>query len=345
MLTAAVLIAAGFMPFPGNSSADGVDTLLVAADGTGAYRTVQEAVTAAGPSGATIIIRPGRYHEKVEIPESTRDLVLMGEDPQKVVITFDDYSGRPRGEDTIRTATSWTMRVGADGVILEGLTFENAAGPVGQAVAVMVDGDRIVFRRCRFLGHQDTFYLRGSGRVYVSECYVAGTTDFIFGSSIALFDDCVIHSRKKSYITAASTPEGRRYGLVFRRCRLTAEAGIDSVYLGRPWRPFARTVFLSCDFGAHIHPAGWHNWRKPEAERTVFYAEYQCTGAGADEAARVPWSHVLDDRSAEGYTTTAIFAANPGGPGFAEKWDPHHVGKMKQAEGEASGNHSWRILE
>jgi pectin methylesterase-like acyl-CoA thioesterase len=126
---------------------------------------------------------------------------------------------------------------------------------------------------------------------------------------------------------------------VFRRCRLTADPGIDSVYLGRPWRPFARTVFIACAFGTHIHPAGWHNWRKPDAERTVFYAEFRCTGPGADRSARVPWSQTLDELSAGRYTTANIFSADPGGPGFAEDWDPYRVGSTTRDSNVAPVNH------
>ena len=190
------------------------------------------------------------------------------------------------------------------------LTFENTAGPVGQALALFVEGDRVVFVNCRFVGNQDTIFAAGEGsRQYFEDCYVEGTTDFIFGPATAVFDGCRIHSKRDSYVTAASTPPGEPFGFVFLDCVLTAAPGVERVYLGRPWRDHARTVFVRTEMGPHVRPEGWHNWDRPEAEATAFYAEYGSTGAGAGRRRRVAWAHTLDAAEAARYTPAVIFSA------------------------------------
>ncbi|MCD8193047.1 MAG: pectinesterase family protein, partial [Tannerellaceae bacterium] len=196
----------------------------------------------------------------------------------------------------------------------ENITFQNRAGPVGQAVATFINGDRAVFKNCRFLGFQDTLYTYGDrSRQYYEDCYIEGSVDFIFGWSTAVFNRCEIHSNKNGFVTAPSTNEGKAYGYVFFDCKLTAAEGVDKVYLSRPWRPFAKAVFIRCDLGSHIVPAGWDNWNKKEAEQTVFYAEYQSTGPGANPGTRVPYSHQLT--SLEDYNIEKILAGNDG-------WNP-----------------------
>ncbi|WP_306416966.1 pectinesterase family protein [Fulvivirga maritima] len=201
-----------------------------------------------------------------------------------------------------------------DGFMARNITFENSSGPVGQAVAVRVDGDKVIFDNCRFLGFQDTLYPHGeNSRQYYKNCYIEGTTDFIFGWSTVVFEGCEIFTKEGgSYITAASTLEDSEYGFVFIDCKLTGSAPDQSIYLGRPWRPFAQTVFINCDMGKHIKPEGWHNWNKPDAEQTTFYAEYQSKGPGA-EGTRVSWSHQLSEDQVEKYTLEKIF----------KDWDPN----------------------
>ena len=169
-------------------------------------------------------------------------------------------------------------------------------------------GTGLRFVGCRFLGYQDTLYLYGQGNrdgetvarnasVRFEECYVEGTTDFIFGSAEALFDRCEIRSKADSYVTAASTCRGQRVGFVFRRCRLTADEGVTKCYLGRPWRDHAQTLFIDCELGAHIRPEGWHDWNKPQAHRTTRYGEYGSTGAGA-AGERVRWARRITEKEA-----------------------------------------------
>lgn len=299
--------------------------ILVSQDSTGNYLTLQEALNSVGDNNEKrtfIFIKNGIYKEKIILRASKKNVTLIGESADSVILTYNDFSGRIVNEDTLTTFTSYSFYVQADCFTAENITFENSAGAVGQAVAVMVKGDKVIFRKCRFVGNQDTFYTQGVGRCYVDSCYIEGTTDFIFGSSIAVFNRCIIQSKKNSYITAASTPEGNKFGYVFLNCILTADKGIKSVYLGRPWRPFAKTVFISCELGSHIEPAGWHNWNKPDAEKTAFYAEYKCSGTGSITSKRVNWSKQLTDIEAYEYTLGKIFSANAAVTPFKSDWNP-----------------------
>ncbi len=282
------------------------DKYVVAQDGSGDYKTLQEAINVCKvfPDKRIVIqIKPGIYKEKVEVYSWTNRISLIGEDANTTIISFDDYSGK----GSHNTFTSYTFKILGDDFYAENITFENAAGPVGQAVALHVEGDRCIFKNCRFLGNQDTIYTGGDGsRQYFLECYIEGTTDFIFGAATAVFENCTIHSKKNSYLTAASTTEGKQYGYVFLNCKLTASSEATKVYLGRPWRNYAKTVFVNCELGSHILPEGWHNWSKPDAEKTTFYAEYNSTGNGANVVSRVPWSHQLTKKESQLYTARNI---------------------------------------
>lgn len=288
--------------------------MVVAQDGSGDYATIQAAIDAAQsfPTERTeIFIRAGVYREKVSVHAWNSKLSLIGEHVDRTVITWDDsFESIDRGRNS--TFHTYTLRVQGDDFIGRNLTIRNNAGPVGQAVALHVDADRVVFDNCRLIGHQDTLYVAGAGnRQYFLDCHIEGTTDFIFGAATAVFEHCTLHSRANSYITAASTPEGVLFGLVFRGCRLTAEPGVGQVYLGRPWRDHARTVFIDTEMGAHIRAEGWHDWNRPEARRTTYYAEHGSTGPGAVPEARVDWIHTLTEDEAAGYTPAEIFAARP----------------------------------
>lgn len=307
------------------SGCTSIKEMTVSPGGEGTFRTVQEAFDAVPDQSdvwTVIRIRPGRYREKVVLKPQKRKLIIRAEEAGTAILTYDDYAGKVVGRDTINTRTSASCSLEGDDLIVEGMTFENSAGRVGQAVALQVTGDRVAFRNCRILGDQDSFFARGIGRIFLQDCDIEGTTDFIFGSSIVLFQRCRIRSKKDSYVTAASTPERNRFGFVFDECTLTADEGVTRVYLGRPWRPFARTVFLRCVLGAHIVPAGWHNWSKPDAERTAFYAEYRCKGPGVNLEHRVPWSRELTDAEAATYTVDQIFDAGSSAAGFATDWRP-----------------------
>jgi pectinesterase len=292
------------------SSPQGYD-FVVAADGSGDFTTIQDAIDAIPhlrKARTTIYIRNGVYREKLILPSTKTNVTFQGESTSGTVITWDDYASRKNlfGEE-IGTSGSSGFYIFGDGFVARNITFSNTAGPVGQAVAVRVDGDRILFEDCRFLGFQDTLYPHGrESRQYYRRCYIEGTVDFIFGWSTAVFEECTIYCKGKGYITAASTPETSPFGFVFLRCRITGDAEAHSFYLGRPWRPYSRVAFLECELDGHIRPEGWHNWNKPEAEHTAYYAEYKNTGEGVETGARVPWSHQLTDEEAKAYTPLNI---------------------------------------
>jgi len=283
--------------------------ITVAQDGSGDFASIQAAIdaTKAFPDKRiTIYIKNGIYREKVRIPSWNNKLSLVGEDPEKTIISWDDsFSKIDRGRNS--TFYTYTLKVEADDFYAENLTVENTAGMVGQAVALHVEGNRCMFRNCRILGNQDTLYLFGeNSHQYFRNCTISGTTDFIFGSATAVFEGCTIISKKDSYITAASTNEGKEFGLVFLECKLQAEEGLESVYLGRPWRPFAKTVFFECQLGKHICPEGWKEWSNAENKSTAFYAEYNNSGEGSVIKDRVAWSHQLNDAEAKKYNAKNI---------------------------------------
>ena len=290
---------------------------VVAKDGSGDFFSVQEAINAVPDFRknvrTTILVKRGVYKEKIVIPASKINLSLTGEDG--AVLSYDDYADKLNrfGEKT-GTSGSASCYIYAPDFYAENLTFENTSGPVGQAVACFVSADRAYFKNCRFLGWQDTLYTYGKGcRQYYEDCYIEGTVDFIFGWSTAVFNRCHIHSKTKGYVTAPSTDQGQKYGYVFYDCRLTADEGVTDVYLSRPWRPYAQAVFVRCDLGGHILPAGWNNWGKESNEKTAFYAEYQSRGAGANPQARAPFSHKLHRRV--GYGKEDVLAGTDG-------WNP-----------------------
>lgn len=283
--------------------------IVVAKDGSGDFTTIQAAIdaTKAFPDKRiTIFIKNGIYREKVWVPSWNNKLSLIGEDVEKTIITWDDYFDKiNRGRNS--TFFTWTLLVEADDFYAENLTIENSAGPVGQAVALHVEGNRCAFKNCRLLGNQDTVYLTGeNSNQFFKNCTIEGTTDFIFGSATVVFQDCKIESKADSYITAASTTEGKPFGFVFIDCRFVAEYNVKKVYLGRPWRNYAKTVILKSYLGEHIRPEGWNNWNKPQAESTAFYAEYGNSGRGAKLQNRVDWSHALTQEKAKKYTAENI---------------------------------------
>ena len=271
--------------------------------GTGDFTSLQEAINtvrAFDPDGGTVIlVKNGVYHEKIVIPDWICNLKILGESRENTLITYNDHA-KINNMGTFRT---YTMQIRGNDIQLENLTLENAAEPLAQAVALHTQGDRLIFRNCRFLGNQDTQYLAGEGnRLYFQNCYIEGTTDFIFGGATAWFEACEIHCKRDSYITAASTPQNITYGFIFNKCEITAAADVTSVYLGRPWRAHAMTVFMNCNLPKEIIPAGWDNWRNPENEKTARYAEYKNFGQGSHISGRVNWAKILTKNEARKIT-------------------------------------------
>lgn len=282
--------------------------IVVSKDGKGNFTTIQEAVLSVRdykPSRTTIYVKNGTYEEKLLIPANKCDITIVGESADGVIITHGDYASLNK----MGTFNTWTVRVDGDGIRMENMTISNSAGPVGQAVALHVEGDKCEFNNCRLLGFQDTLFNgRGGSRQYFRECYIEGTTDFIFGPATVVMDRCHIHCKADSYITAASTPANSRFGYVLRDCKVTADKSVKRLYLGRPWREFAAVTWVRCELPACIVPEGWHNWGRAENQATARYAEHACTGEGAKAAERVGWSCQLTQEEAEALTVERIFS-------------------------------------
>ena len=282
----------------------------VAKDGTGDYYNIQDAIDAMRVyplASITLYIKNGVYNEKIELPANNTDVTFIGENVDSTIITWNDYSGK--GKHT--TFTSYTAKISGNRFRAENITFANSAGPVGQALALYVDADKAVFKNCKFLGNQDTIFTSGEqSRQLFTDCYIEGTTDFIFGPATSVFQNCTIKAKTNSFITAASTTPGKPFGYVFLNCKIVADSAVNKLYLGRPWRANAKTVFIKCDLPKAIVPEGWNNWNNPENEKTVFYAEYKSTGEGAAPGKRIKWSRQLNDKQAQAYSLATIFSFN-----------------------------------
>jgi len=274
-------------------------------------------VPSGSPTNPVIIhVKPGTYKELIYIQREKCYFKLVGENPTNTTIVFGLYAsmtnldGKPIGTFHTPTAT-----IDADNFTAENITFENSAGPVGQALAIRVDGDRAVFRNCRFVGWQDTI-LVNRGRQYFDDCYICGHVDFIFGAATSWFEHCLICSRGAGgYLTAASTPADQAFGYVFSHCRIVGENPDTRTYLGRPWRIYASTIYLNTEMSDVVRPVGWFDWKKPETHQTARYAEFNSTGAGADPTHRVAWSKQLTADEAADITVSKVLAGWDG-------WNP-----------------------
>ena len=263
-------------------------------------------------------IKPGIYKELIYVQRERGYLRLIGDDAEKTVITFDLNANLPgRDGKPIGTFRTPTALLDADNIVAENLTFENSAGPVGQALAVRLDGDRLVFRKCRFLGWQDTI-LANRGRHYFEHCHITGHVDFIFGAATAWFEKCAIRCLKDGYITAPSTPSNQAFGFVFNQCTVTGASPEAHTFLGRPWRPFGNSIFLNTEMPGVVRSPGWDNWKDPSREKTARFAEFKSTGAGASPPARVTWARKLSEAEAKEITTKKVLGGNDG-------WNPRHV--------------------
>lgn len=303
------------------AQAGGADSqdAVVAADGSGDFTTIQAAIYGARyrPTGPPWIIhvKPGVYEERVYVQRERGNLRLVGDDPKTTILTGKLHAHMPGPDGTeIGTFRTPTLQIDGGGFEIENLTIENAAGPVGQALALRADGDKLIFRNCRFLGWQDTLFLN-RGRLYFEDCRIEGNVDFIFGGATVWFENCHLHFRKGGYLTAASTPSKQRYGFVFHRCRITGEPGVRA-YLGRPWRPYSMTAFLHTNMSEAVRPEGWNNWGNAENEKTTRYIEFNSSGDGANVDSRVKWAKQLTKAEAEEYTVTNVLGGEDG-------WNPH----------------------
>ena len=300
----------------GGAKADTIrPDLIVASDGSGDFKSVQEAinsVTTSEGKPTVIYIKPGTYKEKIRVPAEKRNLKLMGESYETTILTYDDHAKV--------TKDYASTRVYAEDFYAENLTFRNTIDSRkggSQAAALRVDGDRALFYRCRITGFQDTYYTGGNKRSYHKECVIEGTTDFIYGNGIALFEDCIINNRKDSHITAHNQKlkDGKpvnKFGYVFKNCQIKLYPGEDvtKASLGRPWGNGARVVYLNCSIGSHIRKEGWSIWNRRTNHETAFYAEYKNFGPGSGTANRLPWTRQLTDEEAADYTKEKIFRSD-----------------------------------
>ena len=292
----------------------------MARDGTGQFRNVAEAIEvcrAFMDYHKVIYVKKGTYKEKLVLPQWLTNIEICGEDRDQTIITYDDHANIflpeiGKGMGTFRT---YTLKLQGSRITLKNITIENNSARLGQAVALHTEGDRLTFVNCRFLGHQDTIYTgNAQTRLYFKDCYIEGTTDFIFGPSTVWFEHCDIYCKANSYITAASTPQDVAYGYIFNNCAITAAPGVDKVYLGRPWRDYGYTLFMNCDLPRQIRPEGWHHWRE-EAKQTARYLEYNNHGEGAAIDKRATWSHQLSKKEAQKITPAIVFSIN-------DTWEP-----------------------
>ncbi len=287
--------------------------VVVASDGSGEFQTIQRAIDHAPASIAARLvleIRPGVYRERVSVPQDRPRVTFLGSDAPSTLITFNMSAAAAGG-----TFFSSTVNVQGAEFEAENITFENSYGIGSQAVALHIHSDRAVFRHCRFIGWQDTLYA-ALGRQYYADCFIEGHVDFIFGNASAVFDRCEIHSRGDGYIAAESrtTPDGTG-GYVFWQCRLTGENTTRGAFLGRPWRPFSRVIYLNCWMGDHIRPEGWNNWDNAENERTAWFAESGSTGPGANPDKRARWAHTLTARESAEFRPEVFLRGK-------DRWNP-----------------------
>jgi pectin methylesterase-like acyl-CoA thioesterase len=303
--------------FPQPANASQPIQVIVSPDGSGDFQTIQQAIDHAPQErdGRLVIaIRAGVYRERVVVPLDRPRVTFLGlgKDPSSTVITYNMSAAAAGG-----TFLSSTVDVEGAEFEASNVTIENSYGPGSQAVALSIHSDRAVLRHCRLIGWQDTLYA-ASGRQYYEDCYIAGAVDFIFGNAQAVFEDCEIHSAGAGYITAQSrTTSDGTGGFVLNHCKLTAVEAGKGVYLGRPWRPYARVVFLSTVMGSHIDPAGWREWHPGETHSldTAFYAEYDSSGPGGLLVRREPHTRFLSSLEAKQFETKYFLSSTDG-------WDP-----------------------
>ncbi len=315
--------------------------IFVAADGSAKFTSVQAAIMSV-PMGTrenpvVIHIAPGTYKELIYLQREKRFFKLVGTNPTNTILTFNLYAGITNAEGKpIGTFKTPSSTIDADDFTAENITFANSAGPVGQALAIRVDGDRATFRNCRFLGWQDTILIN-RGRQYFEKCYVEGHVDFIFGAATAWFENCEIHALRDGYLTAASTPVDVPFGYVFNRCQITGAPSVKT-FLGRPWRIYASTTFLNCELSEAVKPQGWNDWNKPEAHMTMRYAEFNSTGAGANPTNRPGWAKQLSADDAKKITIEKVLGGNDGWNPTIPPLDPKIAATQYDIEyGEAGG--------
>ena len=288
--------------------------IVVAQDGSGNFSTVQAAfnsIPGHNTSAVTVFIKDGVYKEKLHL-DATQDFVtVIGEDEFKTILTNDDHTGKvTRKGDTVNTRNSYSFIVEADNFTAKNITIQNNAGfAAGQAVALESDGDKAQYFNCRLIGFQDVLFTNNpDSRQFYDDCYIEGTTDFIFGSATVWFEHCHIHSKKNSHVTAASTPQDHEFGYVFNDCTLTGDTSLHKVSLGRPWRPYANVTYIHSFLGQHIKPEGFSNWNNTDNYKTARFGEYENYGPGAEKSERAAWEKQLNENDIKKYTIENVLS-------------------------------------
>jgi len=320
--------------------------IVVALDGSGDFTKLQAAINAVPNNSdrrTVIYLKRGKYDtEKLIVPSTKKNVTIIGESRDQTIISYHIYDCTSASSDNKCPADAWelwkdnadlirtsaTLTVSADGFIAENLTIENTAGPVGQALAITITGDKGIYRNCNFLGYQDTIYLWTAGkRSYFENCLVAGRTDYIYGAGIAFFESCEIRSWGGGWITAPSTPQEQAYGYVFNNCAVTYATGSPrngddgaKFALGRPWHGYPKVAWLYCEMSDMINPLGWPTiWNMEYAATStdLHLYEYKNTGAGADMSGRANWAglRAMTDDEALNYTVQKVMAGS-------DNWDP-----------------------
>jgi len=301
--------------------------MVVAQDGTGDYISLTTALERMGATKRVIFIKNGVYEEKLEIIGTYKNVSLIGESREGVIIKFNDYAGKSSTSST--TAQSFTFKIEGAGFYAENITFQNTATQA-QAVAIYTKADTIVFKNCSFLGYQDTHFA-DNGRQYFLNCTIKGDVDFIFGNAAAIFDRCTIISskRKGGYVTAPAEAIYKSgsvlHGFLFRECEIVPEEGLgdNTCYLGRPWGDYASSVYLNCRIGSHIKPEGWSVWTTDQSSadannhESSIFAEFNSkdvTGNTLDISGRVDWSSQLSSDDTSAYAIQTFFHG----------WTPYH---------------------
>jgi len=301
--------------------------IIVAKDGSGNYTTVQAAVNAA-PSNSSarteIYIKNGTYYEVITVPTNKKNLTFIGQSVSGTKLTYDNAANKinPATGQPYGTSNSASTFINGAGFYALNISFANTANPsLGQAVAVRCTADKAIFKNCRFLGNQDTYFAH-SGRSYHEACYFEGTTDFIFGAAISFFENCDIYCKGGTSVTAASTEQYVQYGLVFNNCRITG-AGNSITDLGRPWRPYASVTFRNTSMSAAIKASGWNDWGNAANRTTARFSEYSNSGSGYVPGSRPSWVHILTTTAqAAPYTMRNILKANNANPQVTDNWNP-----------------------
>lgn len=360
-LLSAVLSASmilGILPVYADTASKAI-TITVGKDGDCDYKSIQEAIdsikdTPTEKFRATIRINPGVYNEDVTVDKPYISFVNTSK-KEDVIITYDKANGHPdplKNYGTDKTATV-TVKGGADGFTAENITFvnsynidepDNDVRKQVQAVALETMADKIVLDNCKMIGRQDTLYLKGASkgqqvsgeanpaRVYLKNCYIEGTVDFIFGDATAYFDNCnlnMAYYKNGGHFTAPNTTL-YNIGYVFNECRLTVDKEYTADFsskidLGRPWQcdsaypnSGSNSVYINCTMPEILNEKGFSLWDENTVKNKVRFMEYGSmypNGKLMDLSLRADFVKILTEEQARAFTPYNVLRG-------ADNWNP-----------------------